>query len=175
MKYEIISKNFFTSKRLEEIIKKKFDKLTKFFDSDTPIKINLRKEKEDYVFEATIFSDHVFRAEVKSKDDMFVNVDAALDKIVRQITKHKSKFDSKRMKEFFKTMNGLIPKEQEEKPSKVVKTKTYYLKPMSVDEAKLQMELLGHDFFVFLNEQDDNVNVVYKRNDGDVGVIEAII
>ena len=72
-------------------------------------------------------------------------------------------------------MNGLMPQYEEEKPSKLVKTKTYHLKPMSIEEAKLQMDLLGHDFFVFLNEKDDNVNVVYKRHDGNVGVIEAII
>ncbi|HEY8423588.1 MAG TPA: ribosome-associated translation inhibitor RaiA [Clostridia bacterium] len=174
MKYEIITKNYPVSKRLEEIIKKKFDKLSKFFDDDTPIKINLKKEKEDHVFEATIFADHVFRAEVRNKEDMFANVDLAVDKIVRQITKHKSRFDSKRIKEFIMTMNGLLPQE-EEKPAKVVKTKKYHLKPMSVDEAKLQMELLGHDFFIFLNENDNNVNVVYRRRDGDVGIIEAII
>lgn len=175
MKYEIIAKNYPANKRLEEIIKKKFDKLSKFFDEETPIKILLKQEKDDYIFEATIFADHVFRAEVRTKEDMLTNVDMALDKIVRQITRHKSKFDSKRMKEFIKTMNGLMPQDEEEKPSKLVKTKTYRLKPMSIEEAKLQMELLGHDFFIFLNDQDDNVNVIYRRRDGDVGLIEALI
>jgi putative sigma-54 modulation protein len=175
MKYEIIAKNYPENKRLEDIIKKKFDKLSKFFDEDTPVRILLKQEKETYTFEATIFSDRLFRAEVLTKEDMLTNVDMALDKIVRQITRHKSKFDSKRMKEFIKTMNGLMPQDEEEKPSRLVKTKTYRLKPMSVEEAKLQMELLGHDFFIFINDQDDNVNVIYRRRDGDVGVIQAII
>ncbi|HEY8389778.1 MAG TPA: ribosome-associated translation inhibitor RaiA [Clostridia bacterium] len=176
MKYEIVCKNYTTSKKLEELIQKKFDKLSKFFDSETVIRINLKKEKDDFVFEATIFSDHTFRAEVKNSEDMYSNIETALDKIIRQIVKHKSKFDSKRMKEFTKSLNGLMPVEDdEEKPAKIVKTKTYNLKPMSVEEAKFQMELLGHNFFVFLNSDNDVVNVIYKREDGDVGLIEAVV
>jgi len=175
MKYEIVSKNYKQSKKLEDLIQKKFDKLSKFFEPETVVRVNLKKEKEDYVFEATIFSDHTFRVEVKNNEDMYTNVDTALDKMIRQITRHKTKFDDKRMKELSKSLNGLMPQEDDIEPSKLVKTKTYNLKPMSIDEAKLQMDLLGHNFFVFLNADNDSVNVIYKREDGDVGLIETVV
>jgi putative sigma-54 modulation protein len=175
MKFEIVSKNYNTGKKLEDLIHKKFEKLSKFFEPETVVRVNLKKENEDYVFEATIFSDRTFRAEVKNNEDMYTNVDTALDKIIRQITRHKTKFDDKRMKEFVKSLNGLMPQEDDTEPSKLVKTKTYNLKPMTVEEAKLQMELVGHNFFVFLNSDNDSVNVIYKREDGDVGLIETVI
>lgn len=175
MKFEIVSKDYNQSEKLEDLIQKKFDKLSKFFEPETVVRVNLKKEKEDYVFEATIFSDHTFRVEVKNNEDMYTNVDTALEKMIRQITRHKTKFDAKRMKEFTKSLNGLMPLDDNFEPSKLVKTKTYNLKPMSIDEAKLQMDLLGHNFFVFLNSDNDSVNVVYKREDGDVGLIETVV
>lgn len=173
MKFEIISKNYNVSNKFEEIVDKKFAKLYKFFDDDTNARINLKKEKEEYVFEITIFAERILRAEVKNTEDMYSNIDLAMEKIVRQINRYKNKFDSKRVKEFVKSLNdeALI---QDEAPSKLVKNKVYNLKPMSVDEAKLQMDFLGHNFFVFLNAENDSVSVVYKRNDGNVGLIDTI-
>lgn len=121
----------------------------------------------------------VLRAEDES-DDMYASIDAVVDKLERQIRKHKTKLNRKfRQEGSLKTLfvedpaGGVAVAEDAELDElEVVRTKRFLLKPMDVEEAILQMNMVGHNFFVFSNIDNEEVNVVYKRNDGKYGLIE---
>ena len=117
----------------------------------------------------------ILRAEEKS-EDMAGSIEAVVDKLEGQLRKHKTKLQKRYAEEALKyNLDGLEPMEDyEEHPPKVVRTKKFAVKPMSVDEATMQMELLGHDFFVFFFFFTEDVNVVYMRKDGNYGLIEPI-
>ena len=173
MKIEITAKNYTVNDRMRDVIAKKLGKLEKYFDAGIKAKVFLKQEKDTYTLELTIYAGKVMRSEVRS-GDMYTNVDDAVHKIVRQITKHKTKLDDKFMKDFNKEKEFLLKPAPEDRKSKVVKKKTYELTPMSVEDAMVQLDLIGHDFYVFLNSATNRVNVIYRRGDGDVGEIETI-
>ena len=131
-------------------------------------------ENYRHIVEVTIpFNGVVIRAE-ESTDDMYASIDKVLDKLERQIHKHRTKLEKKIKSGAFKYEKPLFSSEIEldERTPKVVKTKRFAVKPMSIEEAILQMELLDHDFFVFTNASTDEVNVLYTRKDGNYGLIE---
>lgn len=118
------------------------------------------------------------RAEVRS-DDMYASIDGVVDKLERQIRKHKTKLNRKfRQEGSLKTLfveggsNGSVALEEQDEELEVVRNKRFTLKPMDVEEAILQMNMVGHNFFVFSNIDTSEVSVVYKRNDGKYGLIE---
>lgn len=112
----------------------------------------------------------ILRAE-ESTGDMYSSIDNVVEKLEKQIIKHKTKLEKKIREGAIKFAD--VPRyENDEDEINIKKVKKFSLKPMNVDEAVLQMELLGHDFFVFKNADTDDVNVVYKRNDGAYGIIE---
>ena len=173
MKIEFLTKNYNATDKLKDIIDKKVQRLDKFFvDEDTKIKICLKQVKDDvFTLELTIVLDNtVMRAEVTS-DNMYNNIDIALPKLEKQIIKHHKKLvdRSKKVRERFDEET-----KETEKVSKVVRTKTYELSPMTVEDAIEELELVEHSFFVFLDKNTGNVNVLYKRNDGDYGLIQAV-
>ena len=175
MKIELLSKNYSPSEKLKDIISKKVERLDKFFEQDTKVKV-LLKQIGDSVFtlELTIPIDRgVLRAEVTS-DNMYNNVDLALPKLEKQIIKHHDKIASK--SKSFKIRDYKEEKEPniEAKP-KIVRSKSYELTPMTVDDAIEELELVGHSFFVFLNKGTSCINVLYRRVGGDYGLIETII
>lgn len=171
---EFLGKNYTPTDKLKDLIDKKVQRLDKFFvDEDTKIKICLKQVKDMFTLELTIVLDsNVLRAEVTS-DNMYNNIDLALPKLEKQIIKHHKKLNSysKKVRE---QMFGEEEKEVE-KTNSVVRTKTYELSPMTVEDAIEELELVEHDFFVFLNKSSGNVNVLYKRNDGDYGLIQAVV
>lgn len=173
MKIEFLCRNYSASDKLKDLIEKKASKLDKFFDEDVKTKIVLKKTKDVESLEITVtMNGGIIRAEVSS-DNMYDNIDLALPKIEKQIIRHHAKIRSKKGKlkdfDFGGEEVAAVVKPQ------VVKSKTFELVPMTVEDAIEELELVGHNFYVFLNKSTGSVSVVYLRNDGDFGVIETKI
>ena len=170
----INTKNLNASDNLYAAIEKKFDKLGKYFSDDIEAKIMLSQERGRQKVEATINArGFIFRAE-ESENDVYDAVDRVVEKLSSQMSRFKDKIQKKN-----KGGKGIIieavpdlPEEGEE--ITLVKTKKFQLEPMNTEEAIVQMELLHHSFFVFMNMETDTVNVVYKRNDGNYGLLETV-
>lgn len=181
MKIEFLCKNYDPSDKLKTIIDKKVQKLDKYFDDDTRIKVvlkkgNTRSTDDLYTLELTILLDSsVMRAEVTS-DNMYSNIDLAIPKIEKQVIKHHKKIESKSKKFRVKdwSVQDDTPAEQTEEKA-VVRSKCYTLSPMSIDDAIEELELVGHNFYVFLNKSTGSINVLYVRNDGNYGLIETVV
>lgn len=171
MKVTITSKNFNASERVKNHIEEKFEKLDKYFSTDITANIMLSQEKNHQKIEATINAGGtIFRAE-ETADDLYESVDKIIDKLSTQMSRFKSKLVKKHKGGGLKY--EAIPEYEKEEEIQVVKTKKFELVPMEVDEAIVQMELLQHTFYVFVNVETDSVNVVYKRQDGNYGVLET--
>jgi len=154
---------------------KRFSTAERFFENIQEANLIISKERGLFKSEVTIsMSGTVIRGESRTQD-IYSSIDDVLDKIKRQIKKYKESFVERRRetKKFLEKTesSSSTPTEVEEFP-KIVKVKRFVLKPMDEEEAIMQMELLGHNFFVFLNSNTDKINVVYKRNDGNYGLIE---
>lgn len=181
MKIEYLCKNYDASDKLKAIIDKKVQKLDKFFEDDTRIKIvlkkgNTRNTDDLYTLELTIVLDGVvMRAEVTS-DNMYSNIDLAIPKLEKQIIRHHKKIETKskkfRVKDY--SLDADLPEEQPEQKS-LVRSKCYTLVPMSIDDAIEELELVGHNFYVFLNKSTNSINVLYVRHDGNYGLIETVV
>lgn len=172
MKIIVTGKNINVSDKIQDAIDKKFDKIGKYFADDTRANIVMHPEKDKVKLEATIVvKGTIFRAEEVAQD-IFDCIDVVGDKISKQASKYKEKMQKKN-KSNESVRFEMIPEAEEQEEAKVVKTKKFELVPMGVEEATMQMELLGHNFYVFLNVETDSVNVVYKRADGDYGLLET--
>ncbi len=175
MKIIVTGKNITISEKIQDAIDKRFEKLGKFFADDIQANIVIHPERDKVKMEATIVTKGtIFRAEDVSQD-VFDSIDIVADKLSSQMTKYKGKLQ-KRNKSGESVRFEMIPElpeEEQAEEAKVVKSKKFQLVPMGVDEAVMQMELLQHNFFVYLDQETDSVSVVYKRNDGNYGVVET--
>lgn len=173
MKLNFTGKNMEVTEALRDITSKKLGKLEKYFQEDIQGDVVFSTEKNRKIIEVTInLPGTILRAE-ESSDDMYIAIDSAVDVLERQIRKHKTKLQRRYNNGETIRFENIAPlEEKEEDGPKVVKTKRFDMKPMSVEEAILQMELLRHNFFVFLNADTDDLNVLYKRKDGNYGLIE---
>ncbi len=174
MKMIYTGKNVEVTDALREVTEKKLTKLDKYFQKDIEGNVTFSTQKNRKIIEVTInLPGTIIRAE-ESSDDMYASIDKAVDVLERQVRKHKTKLQ-KRYKNNetirFDNVMPLIVEEDSDKP-KLVKTKRFILRPMSSEEAILQMELLRHNFFVYLDGETNDVGIVYKRKDGDYGLIE---
>ncbi|MGB4440081.1 MAG: ribosome-associated translation inhibitor RaiA, partial [Sedimentibacter sp.] len=158
---------------LKEVAIKKLKRLDKFFQQDIEAKVVLSVEKKIHKVEVTIpFNGRIVRVEEYS-DDMYNAIDEAVESLEQQIRKYKTKLQDKRhISESIKFENIEPLDEEDDEEFKVVKTNRFAIKPMNIEEAILQMDLLKHNFFVFLNADTEDVNVVYKRKDENYGLIE---
>ena len=175
MRYTIIGKNIEITEGLQEAIQDKLSKLDKYFKEDTQAKVTLSVQKEEQRIEVTIPTKYrLIRAEEKS-NDMYVAIDLVSDIIERQIKKYKNKLIYK--KQAAHSFSDLFVNYESEAPDEediqIVKFKRFDIKPMTALEACLQMEMLGHSFFVFVNAETEQTAVVYKRKNGSYGIIEA--
>ena len=172
MRITISGKNMVVTDGIRNVLEKKIQKLDKYFDTETPVTATLSVEKNRHILEVTIpINGAILRAE-ESTDDMYHTIDRVMDKLDKQIRRHRTKLEKKIKNGSFKfDAKDYLPEDQVQEP-KIVRTKRFAMKPMPVEEALLQMELLGHTFFVFSNGETDEVNVVYKRKDGNYGLIE---
>ena len=171
MKINYISKNYKISDRFKEIIEKKLAKLEKHFNKNYDVKVNCIEQNDVHKLEVSINADGMFfRSEVVS-DNMFNNIDLALPKVERQIVKLGAKTKTKAIKDFAPELEFLdeLPKEE---VYKVVKTKRFELEPMTIEDAEFNLDMLGHSFYVFLNAKTGEVNILYKRTDGNLGLME---
>ena len=172
MKFTITGKNIEVTEGLRSAVQEKIGKLDKYFASETNANVTLSVEKERQKIEVTIpVKGNIIRAEEVS-NDMYVSIDLVEEIIERQLRRYKSKLvDAKQAAaEFSKTY---IEKDYDDEPEvKIVRSKKFGIKPMNAEEACVQMELLQHNFYVFLNSDTDEVNVVYKRKNNTYGLIE---
>lgn len=173
MKVIITGKNYNTYKHLEETMQKKFDKLGKYFSDDNVVNVVLSQERGKDKIEVTINAKGtVFRAE-EVATDIYEGIDKTVDKLSSQMAKFKGKLQKRYNNNKSVRFETLPNIDEEVEDVKVVKTKKFELAPMNVDEAILQMEMLQHTFFVYLDMETDSVNVVYRRKDGNYGVLET--
>jgi len=174
MKVIITSKNLNASEHLKETIESKFQKLGKYFSKEINANVMLTIEKSRQKIEATINAKGtIFRAE-DTTNDLYSGVDRVVDKLSAQMSKYKTKLQKKNKdnKSIITTDIPDIP-DDDGNDMVVVKRKKFDLMPMSVDEAVLQMELLDHNFFVFLDMETDGIAVVYRRKAGNYGLLET--
>lgn len=179
MNYSIRGQHIEVTDALRDYVQKKLGRLEKYFETPpaAEVHVTLSVVKGMQAVEVTIpLVGVLLRAEVKD-NDMYASIDLVVDKLERQIRKHKTKVNRKvkqegGLKGFFRTE---VAAALEDEPYELVRNKRFNLKPMDVEEAILQMNLIGHDFFVFANMDTDQVNVVYKRNDGKYGLIEPAV
>ncbi|MFD3446540.1 ribosome hibernation-promoting factor, HPF/YfiA family [Microbacteriaceae bacterium 4G12] len=177
MKFNIRGENIEVTPALGEYVEKKLSKLDRYFDTFPEIKVNLKVYSDKQRVEVTIpFPDLLLRAE-ETNADMYAAIDLVVDKLERQIRKHKTKVNRK-LRDTSKVLVA-VPEtlaghdEYEEDDIELVRTKRFDLKPMDVEEAILQMNMLGHNFFVFTNADTNETSVVYSRKDGKYGLIET--
>ncbi len=172
MKTTIVARKMDLTSGMKEYVEKKISKLDKFFDDDAEAKITMSVEKNRQKIEATIINRNtIFRVE-QVTSDMYVTMDKIIDDMERQIRKNKTRLEKKMRSEAFADFGVVDVTVEEEKEFNIIKTKSFTTKPMSNEEAILQMNLLGHTFFVYKNDVTEKNNIVYKRNDGNYGIIE---
>lgn len=172
MKIKIVARKMELTPAIESYVEKKISKLGKFFAEDVDATVTLSAQKGNHIAELTIYyGGMVFRCEERC-DDLYRSIDIIEDLMERQIRKHKTKLEKRLKKAVVVPDDVKSAAADEEKEFKIVKTKKYSKKPMSAEEAILQMNMLGHNFYVFDNSAEGSVAVVYKRNDGNYGLIE---
>ena len=174
MRYIISGKNLDITEGLRSAVTEKLGKLERYFTPDTEVHVTLSVEKERQKIEVTIpVKGNIIRSE-QSSTDMYVSIDLVVDVIERQIRRYKKKLIDKKQSALAFSQAFIEDEEDTsyEDDIQIVKTKKFAMKPVNPEEACLQMEMLGHTFFVFLNSETEQVNVVYKRKNGTYGLIE---
>ena len=172
MRYTISGKNIDITPGLRDAVEGKLGKLERYFSPDTEVQVTLSVEKGRQKIEVTIpVKGSIIRAEQDSSD-MYVSIDLVEEIIERQIKKYRTKLIDKKQSALSFSEAFLQEEPEQEEPVKIVKTKRFAMKPMDPEEACIQMELLGHNFFMFLNAESNEVNVVYKRKSNSYGLIE---
>lgn len=180
MKLEIQEKDYKVSARLKEIIEAKVNKLDRYFDDNATCKVLCKKVKNMYKMEVSVLSKKTyFRAEVSNNENMYANIDLALPKIERQIVKYKGKLNDRiKADAFSKDGFEFIEEDvaiEEPNDKSVVKTKQFEIgAPITTEEAGVMLEMLDNQFYIYRNIETNQVNVIYKRNDGNYGNIVII-
>lgn len=172
MRITISGKNIEITQGLRQAVEDKLSKLERYFTPETDILVTLSVEKERQKIEVTIpVKGNIIRSEQVS-NDMYVSIDLVEEVIERQLKKYKNKLiDAKQGNSHFRP--DFIEKESpEDEEIQIIRTKRFGMKPMYPEDACVQMELLGHSFFVFQNAETEEVNVVYKRKGNTYGLIE---
>ncbi len=178
MKITTRGRNIELTEAIKEYVEEKVGKIERYFeDASIDAQVSLGVERERHIVEVTAFVDGLILRGEETTGDMYASIDGVIEKIERQIRKHKTRINRKLREKTdeFELKFGDGPGEKEEpQDGQIVKIKRFSLKPMSVEEAVMQMDLLGHDFFVFTNAESEEMNVVYKRKDGNYGLIEPL-
>lgn len=173
MELKIRGKNLEVTKALHSYVEKHTGKIQRYFDKPIKMNVLMRISNKTNTCEVTAFVEGVILRGVEKSDDMYKSIDLVFDKVERQIHKYKT-----RLARRYREENVFSKKFREEKETfgeeefEIVKTKKFNINPMSPEEAILQMNLVGHDFFMFFNSETSDIAVVYKRNDGNYGLIE---
>ena len=172
MKFIISGKNIAVTEGLKTAVEDKLGILERYFTPETEISVTLSVEKDRQKIEVTIpVKGNIIRSEQVS-NDMYVSIDLVEEIIERQLKKYKNKIITKQQSNSNFRKEYIEKEVEADDEIKIIRTKKFDMKPMYPEDACVQMELLGHDFFVFVNAEDDNVNVVYKRKGNTYGLIE---
>jgi len=175
MRISITGKNLEISDYLRDLVEKKVGKLERYFAQGTEAQVTLSVEKSRHIVEVTIpFEGGIIRGE-EITGDMYASIDNVLDKLEKQIIRHRTKLEKTLRTGAFRHDEPLFGgsyDDAEEEGSRIVRFKRFNIKPMSEEEAMLQIEMVGHSFYVFINSATNRMNVLYKRKDGNYGLIE---
>lgn len=172
MKFIILGRNIDVTPGLKAAVEEKIGKLEKYFTPDTEVHVTLSVEKDRQKIEVTIpVKGSIIRSEQVS-NDMYVSIDLVEEIIERQLKKYKTKLVDKQQMAASFSKQFMENDYMDDEEIKIVRTKKFDIKPMYPEDACIQMELLGHSFFVFNNAETDQVNVVYKRKGDTYGLIE---
>ncbi len=170
MMVQVRGKNMEVTAALKEYVEKRLGKLDKYLDNLGEAQVTLAVERETHRIEVTIpINGMILRGE-ESTGDMYASIDQVVEKLEKQIEKYKGRLLRRSGRQVSEDRNAAADTDNNE--PEVVRTKKFAFKPMAVEEAVLQMNLLGHNFFVFSNAETEQVNVVYKRKKGNYGLIE---
>ncbi|MDF2588793.1 MAG: hypothetical protein K0S41_2634 [Anaerocolumna sp.] len=172
MRYIISGRNIDVTEGLKTAVYEKIGKLERYFTPDTEIHVTMNVEKERQKIEVTIpMKGSIVRAE-QTSSDMYVSIDLVEEVIERQLRKYKNKLIQQKQAVVNLNQAFMDDENVEDESIKIIRTKKFAIKPMDPEEACVQMELLGHNFFVYRNAETDEVNVVYKRKGNTYGLIE---
>ena len=173
MRIKITGRNIELTEGLKAAVEDKLNKLEKYFTPDTEVNVTLSVEKERQKVEVTIPMKGSYIRSEQVSSDMYVSIDLVEEVIERQLKKYRTKLVTKQQNAaaVFK-QDFLDEKSEDDEEIKIIRTKKFDMKPMYPEDACVQMELLGHNFFVFYNAETDQVNVVYKRKNHTYGLIE---
>jgi len=175
MKLSIQARNMSVTPAITKRIEKKTETMGRYLWPETEMQVRMRKEKNDRrIVEITVpmGKNVILRSESSTDDNLFLAIDTALAKMERQIRKHRTKL-GKNLREEIPDVPEYIEEDAgEDEERKIVKHKTFPVRPMSVEDAAIEMELLGHSFFAFVNIDTERTNVLYLRKDGDLGLLE---
>ena len=173
MNINVRGKQIKVTNALKDYVEKRVGKLEKYSDDFTDVQVTLSVQKERQRVEVTApLNGFILRGEEET-DDMYSSIDLVVDKLERQMEKYRRRIGKKRVKTIKDEPNFILDSDEEvAQEDAIVKTKKFPAKPMSVDEAVMQMNLIGHSFFVFMNSETELMNVVYKRKYGDYGLME---
>ena len=176
MRLQVKGKNLDVSDSIRSYAEEKLRKLERQLADPTQIELELSVERNpsisaNHVAEATIWTKGPTLRAREASADMRASIDQLVDKLERQVTRYRQKRRRRTGRDNGTSLGAAPPSNQESEPA-IVKTKQFAVKPMSPEEAVLQLELVGHDFFVFENAETGEINVVYRRRDGDYGLIE---
>ncbi len=175
MKYNIRGEKVEVTSAIKNYIEEKVGKLDKYFESPETISANvvIKVRGKEQKIEITIPTMHYTLRNEEAHEDLYAAIDLTVDKLERQIRKHKTKINSKNKKNIIQNFELNLEDNFEEDELDIIKRKKIDMKPMSEEEAILQMNMLGHTFFVFKNSELDKICVIYQRKDGNYGLIEA--
>ncbi|MBX6378814.1 MAG: ribosome-associated translation inhibitor RaiA [Clostridia bacterium] len=180
MDIAIRTKNIDLTPALREYVEKKLGRLDRYFSRPVSAQVAMEVSRGRHLVEVTVFLDGLLLRAEEAEADMYASVDLVIDKLLRQVRKYKTRVNRKLRRDG--TVRPLIAEVEreeeevgeatEETEEGLVRVKRFPVKPMDVEEAILQMNLLGHDFFVFRNASTDSVNVVYRRREGGYGLLQ---
>ena len=169
MQITIRGKNMEVTPALKEYVEKRLRKVDKYFDGPVVMQVTLSMEKDRRIVEVTVPLNGMLLRGEEETGDMYSSIDLVLEKLEKQIEKYKTRL-TKRVKTV--QDKEIEPRDYDKDEPRIVRVKRFAIKPMTADEAVLQMNLLGHDFFMFRNAETEQVSVVYRRKDGNYGLIE---
>jgi len=172
MAVTVRGKNLDITPALKEYVEKRVNKITKYFETLGEIMVVLKVEKGRHIVELTVPVNGIILRGEESTGDMYASIDQVVDKIEKQIEKYKTKLARKFRQGGFRADIASSVTQAEPEEKQVVKAKRFAVKPMDAEEAVMQMNLIHHDFYMFLNTETEQVNVVYRRKDGNYGLIE---
>lgn len=179
MRVTVKGRNVQVTEPLKAYAEKKLQKLTKYFHNINEAEVTQSIQRNWHIVEVLVEGDGIFLRGEERSGDMYASIDAVVEKLEKQLERFKGKLtahprptDMAAVEGTDASLDELADEEAEEGLPTVVKTKRFGIKPMNAEEAAMQMELLNHDFFVFLNAETEQVNVLYRRKDGNYGLIE---